>query len=89
MRRRVYKTAGVRPSIRQSVHQSNAVVACGGFAAERRMCKRYRSTAPGAQQQQRRSPVLSSKCGRCHVDSRINEAEYRLGLFCILGLLKF
>ena len=38
-----------------------------------------------------RSTALSSKCGQCHVDSRINEAEHRLGLglLSILGLLKF
>jgi len=66
-------------------------VACGGFAAEHRMHKRYQSTVPGARQQQCRSTALSSKCGQCHVDSRINEAEHRLGLpvVSILGLLKF
>jgi len=37
-------------------HQSNAAAACVGFAAERRTRKRYRSTAPGARQQQHRSP---------------------------------
>jgi len=36
-----------------------------------------------------RSTALSSKCGQCHVDSRINKAENRLGLLSILGLLKF
>jgi len=45
------------------------------------MRKRYQSTAPDARQQQRRSPgrsvALSSKCGQCHVDSRINKAEHR------------
>jgi len=76
------------PSVSLS-HQSNAAAACGGFAAERHTRKRYRSTAPGARQQQRRSPALSSKCGQCHVDSQINEAEHRLGLVSILGLLKF
>jgi len=83
----VYKTIRC-PSVRLS-YQSNAAAACGGFAAERRTHKRYRSTAPGAQQQQRRSPALSSKCGQCHVDSRINEGEHRFGLLSILGLLKF
>ena len=86
MRSRVYKTVRC-PSVRLS-HKSNAATACGGFAAERRTRKRYRSTAPGARQQQRRSPgrstALSSKCGQCHVDSRINEAEHRLGLISIL-----
>ena len=51
------KRSGVRPSVSLS-HQSNAAAACGGFAAERRTRKRYRSTAPGARQQQRRSPGL-------------------------------
>jgi len=89
MRNRVYKTVrcpSVCPSVSLS-HQSNAAAACGGFAAERRTRKRYRSTAPGARQQERRSPgrstALSSKCGQCHVDSRINEAEHRLGLLSI------
>ena len=53
------KRSSVRPSVCPSVslsHQSNAAAACGGFAAEHRTCKRYRSTAPGARQQQRRSP---------------------------------
>ena len=36
-----------------------------------------------------RSTALSSKCGQCHVDRRINEAEHRLVLLSILGLLKF
>ena len=49
------KQSGVRPSVSLS-HQSNAAAACSGFAAECRTCKRYRSTAPGARQQQRRSP---------------------------------
>ena len=51
---RVYKTVRC-PSVSLS-HQSNAAAACGGFAAERRTRKRYQSTAPGARQQQRRSP---------------------------------
>ena len=53
------KWSGVRPYVCPSVslsHQSNAAATCGGFAAERRTCKRYRSTVPGARQQQRRSP---------------------------------
>ena len=33
--------------------------------------------APYAQQQQHRSTALSSKCGQCHVDSRVDEAEHR------------
>ena len=43
---------------------------CGGFAAERRAGRRYRSTAASAQQQRRHSTALSSKCGQCHVDNR-------------------
>jgi len=74
------KRSGVRPSVSLS-HQSNTAAACGGFAAECHMRKRYQSTAPDARQQQRRSPgrsvALSSKCGQCHVDSRINKAEHR------------
>ena len=48
-----------RSNIRRSVclsHQSTAASACGGFAAERRAGRRYRSTAAlqhGAQQQTR------------------------------------
>ena len=90
------KRSGVRPSVCPSVslsHQLNAAAACGGFAAERRTRQRYRSIAPGARQQHAaargRSTALSSKCGQCHVDSRINEPEHRLGLFSILGLFKF
>ena len=41
MRSRVYETVD-RPSVRSSV------AACGGFAAERRGCRRYRLTAAGA-----------------------------------------
>jgi len=52
-------------------------VACGGFAAERSAGGTYRSSA-AAQQQRRRSTALSSKCGQCHVDSRVDEAEHRV-----------
>jgi len=69
MRSRVYKTVrcpSVCPSVSLS-HQSNEAAACGGFAAERRTGKRYRSTAPGARQHQRRIPgrstALSSNAG--------------------------
>ena len=34
--------------------------------------------APGGRQQRRRSTALSSKCGQCHVSSRVDEAEHRL-----------
>jgi len=84
MRNRVYVT-GVRPSVRSSVclsHHSTAAAACGGFDAKRRVGKTYRSTAAGAgaqaQQQRRRSTAFGSKCGQCHVDSRVHEAEHRL-----------
>jgi len=66
----------VCPSVSLS-HQSNAAAACGGFAAERRTRQRYRSTAPGSSSAAARvrSTALSSKCGQCHVDSRIIDAE--------------
>jgi len=48
--------------------RSTAAAACGGFAAERRAGRRYRSTAAGAVQQ---APALSSKCGQPHVGSRL------------------
>jgi len=47
---RVYVTIG-RPSVRLSVrlsHYSTSAAACGGFAAERRADRIYRSTAAGA-----------------------------------------
>ena len=52
--------------------RSTAAAACGGFAAECRAGRTYRSTAAGvgAQQQRRRSTALSSTCGQCHVDNR-------------------
>ena len=85
MRNRVYVTGCVRPSVRSSVclsHHSTAAAACGGFDAKRRVGKTYRSTAAGAgaqaQQQRRRSTAFGSKCGQCHVDSRVHEAEHRL-----------
>jgi len=60
---RVYGTVGrqsVRPSVRLS-HRSTAVTAVGGFAAERSVCRRYRSIAAcvGAVLQQMR--VASSR----------------------------
>ena len=63
-----------RPSVRLSVglsHRSTAGAACGGFAAECRVdtgaIDRQRRQ-PGAQQQQRRSTALNSKCEQHHVD---------------------
>jgi len=66
----------VCPSVSLS-HQSNAAAVCGGFAAERHTRKRYRSTAPGSRSAAARvrSTALSSKCGQCRVDSRVDEAE--------------
>ena len=52
------KRSDVRPYVHLSVslsYQSNAAAGCGGFAAECRTRKRYRTTAPGARQQQHRS----------------------------------
>ena len=73
MQSRVYESVD-RPSVRL-FHRSTAAAACGGFAAERRAGREYRSTAAGAgaqaaQQQRRSSTAFSSKCGQCHVDSR-------------------
>jgi len=53
---------------------------CGGFAAERSAGRTHRSTAAGAatKQQRHRSTAFSSKCGQCHVDSRVDEAEHIL-----------
>jgi len=69
-------------------HQSNAATACGGFAAEYGQKISINSDGRPAANVGR-TMALSSKCGQCHVDSRINEAEHRLGLLSILGLLKF
>ena len=35
------------------------------------------------------TPGQNDECGQCHVDSRINEAEHRLGLLSVIGLLIF
>ena len=86
MRSRVYKTVRCL-SVRLS-HQSNAATACGGFAAERRTGKDIdrQRRAPGSSSAaaRGRSTALSSKCGQCHVDSRVDETEHRLGLISIL-----
>ena len=52
--------SGVRPSVCLSHHSA---AACGGFAAERRVARRYRPTVAGAQQQRRRSTALSGNAG--------------------------
>ena len=95
MRNRVYKTVrcpSVCPSVSLS-HQSNVQRRAAGLllsAVRAKDIDRQRR-APGSSSAgaRGRSTVLSSKCGQCHVDSRINEAEHRLGLLAILGLLKF
>jgi len=75
-----------RPSVRLSVRPCLIVV---WFAAERPVGRTYRSTAAGAQQQQRRSTALSSKCGQCHVGSRVDEAEHRLFYICLTFVVCF
>ena len=67
----------VCPIIRQEQRRAVSLLLSAGRVG--RIC---RSTAAGAQQQRRRSTrrstALSSKCRQCHVDSRVNEAKYRL-----------
>jgi len=53
---RVSVCLSVFPSVRLS-HRSTTAAACGGFAAERHVGRRYRSTAAGAVQQ---TPALGS-----------------------------
>ena len=65
MRSRVYETVD-RPCVCLSRHSTAA--ACGGFAVRTGDIDRQRR-ATGAQQQQRRSTSLSSKCEQCYVDS--------------------
>jgi len=71
---RVYGTVE-RPSVRLCVsRRSTATAVCGGFAAERPVGRRYRSTAAGTL----RAPC-SSKCGQRHVcNRRSEETAYRL-----------
>jgi len=73
------KRSRVRPSIRPYFRLSvrlyipsiDSSSSSGGFADGRLAGKQCRSIAgDGAQQQQRRSTALSSKCGQCRVDSR-------------------
>ena len=90
MQSRVYKTIRC-PSVSQSVslsHQSNEAAPCGRFAPYAQKDINRQRQAPGSSSAaaRGRSTALSSQC---HVDSRINEAEHRLGLLNILGLLKF
>ena len=84
-RSRVFVTIGC-PSVRLSVclsHYSTAAAACGGFAS-----RRYPSTAlcAGHPAARGRSTALSSKCGQCHVDRRVDEARHRLVLMNIYPL---
>jgi len=85
MRSRVYKT------VRLSVSQSNAAAAGLLLSAvlAKDIDRQRRVSGSSSAAARGRSTALSSKCGQCHVGSRINEAEHRLGLLSILGLLKF
>jgi len=56
-----------RESVPLSVPSIDSTTVVGGFAAEHRACRRYRSTAAGAVQQ---VPELRSKCRQCHIDSQ-------------------
>ena len=99
MRSRVYKTVrcpSVRPSVRQSVcpisrTQQRRAAGLLLSAVRAKDIDRQRrapgSSSAAARQQERRG--TQQQMGQCHVDSRINEAERRLGLLSILGLLKF
>jgi len=67
-------------------HQSNAAAACGGFAAERHTRKRYRLTAPGARQQQRRSlgsqhGALAANAGNVMLTAELTRLNTDLGFF--------
>ena len=61
----------VRPSVRLCTVQYSTQRRAAGLllSAVQRAGGKYRSTAPGVQQQRRRSTVFGSKCGQCHVDS--------------------
>ena len=68
------KWLSIRPSVCLS-HHSTAAMACGGFAAEHSLGRKYRLTvvADGrlttACHYRGRSMALSSKCEQCHFDS--------------------
>ena len=90
MRSRVYKTDS--QSVRQSVRQTQQRRAAGLLLSAIRakdIDRQRRAPGSSSAAARGRSTALSSKCGKCHFDSRINEAEHRLGLLSILGLLKF
>ena len=80
--------SSIRLSACPSAHRSTTGAACGGFAADRPAGRRHRSIAgAGAQQQRRHSTAFGSKCGQCHVDSRVGEAEDRLVIMETLFML--
>ena len=85
----------VRPSVRQSVclisqtQQRRVVGLLLSAVCAKDIYRQRRAPGSSSAAARGRSTALSSKCGQRHVDSRINEAEHRLGLLSILGLLKF
>ena len=72
------------PSVRLSVSSFTAAAACGGSAAEHRAGRQEISIDSGGHQ----APISngdsaqgrSSKCGQCHVDSRVDEVEHKLAV---------
>ena len=86
------KRSGVRPSVSQSVpsvERSSGVRRVCCWAPYAQKISIDSAGRPAAAAPQPGAAALSSKCGQCHVDSRINEDEHRLVLLSILGLLKF
>jgi len=86
----------VHPSVRQSVcpisqtQQRRAAGLLLSAVRAKDIDRQRRALGSISAAARGRSTALSSKCGdQCHADSRINEAEHRLGLLSILGLLKF
>ena len=70
------KRLGVRPSDSSFDCSSGVQQVCCWV-----LCRQEISTdsvGAGTQQQRHHSIVHSSKCGQCHVDSRVDEAEHRL-----------
>ena len=94
MRSRVYKTVRC-PSVRQSVcpisrtQQRRAAGLLLSAVRAKDIDRQRRAPGSSSAAARGRSTALSSKCGQCHADRRINEDEHRLGLVSILGLLKF
>ena len=91
---RVYKTIRC-PSVRQSVcptsrtQQRRAAGLLLSAVRAKDIDRQHRAPGSNSAAARGRSTALSSKCGQCHVDSRINDAEHKLVLLSILGLLKF